>query len=191
MATAPKPKQEEKTVVEEQKEVLDSITPNIEHKQWTIGPSGFEKTYVQKPLGYFAKVEFYALLADALDRAMESDSGMNISSVIEGIGGGDAPFADADSLLRPMLKLVRFVPDLLEEAYCIFLNVPRGDRYMVKEWMRAPDDEGGFGDDDGLMIIQTFVDQNISSIEDFFTGRLPKLAQRVKGMSKLMSRGTK
>lgn len=176
--------------VEEQKELLDAIEPDKSHKTWTIGPEGMKHTFTQKPLSYFAKMEFYALLADAIDKAMISDDGFNVAALM-GQSGGVVSFDDPDSFLKVIVKLVRFVPDLFEEAYCIFLAVPRGDRFMIKEMMRAPVDEGGLSDDDGLMIVQTFLDQNLDAIEEFFTGRVPKLGKRVRSMSKVMSQGTK
>lgn len=179
--------------VEEQKELLDKIEPDRSHKQWTIGTGENAKTYTQKPLSYFSKLEFYALLADAIDKAMESSEGgdTGLAGLIDNVSSGGAPFSDADSLLRPLIKLVRFVPDIFEEAYCIFLAVPRGDRYMVKEMMRAPDDEGGLSDDQGFAIVQTFIDQNLEAIEEFFTGQIPKLARRAKSLSKKLSPDTK
>lgn len=174
--------------VEEQVDLLDKIEPDVSHKTWTIGSGEHVHTYTQKPLSYFAKMEFYALLADAIDKAVEGDQTISITGMME---GGNLSFDNPDSFLRVMVKLVRFVPDLFEEAYCIFLSVPRGDRYMVKEMMRLPVDEGGLSDEDGVMIVQTFIDQNLKAIEEFFVGRLPKLARRVKSMSKVMSPDTK
>lgn len=174
--------------VEEQKELLDVIEPDKSHQTWTIGVAPNVFTYTQKPLSYFAKMEFYALLADALDKAMDGDEKISISGMI---AAGDLSFQDPDSFMRILVKLVRFVPDFFEEAYCIFLAVPRGDRHLIKELMRAPVDEGGISDDDGLMIVQTFIDQNLDAIEEFFTGRVPKLGKRVRSLSKVMSPGTR
>lgn len=182
------PPKKNEEVVEEQVDLLDKVEPDASHKQWTIGVGEHAHTYTQKPLSYFAKMEFYALLADAIDKAVEDDQSLSLTGMMK---SGELSFDNPDAFLRVMVKLVRFVPDLFEEAYCIFLAVPRGDRYMVKEMMRAPVDEGGIADDDGLMIVQTFIDQNLKAIEEFFTGRLPKLARRVKSMSKVVSPGTK
>lgn len=182
------PKTKSAEAVEEQKELLDTIEPDKSNKTWTIGPEGTQFIFTQKPLSYFAKMEFYALLADAIDKAMTAEEGFSVSGLM---GQGGVSFDDPDSFLKIVVKLVRFVPDIFEEAYCIFLSVPRGDRFMVKDMMRAPVDEGGLSDDDGLMIVQTFLDQNLDAIEEFFTGRVPKLGKRVRSLSKVISPGTK
>lgn len=184
MTTKKTAAQKQKEANEEQAELIDKIEPDVAHRKWVIGPEGNSFEYTQKPLSYFAKLEFYALLADALDKAMMGDSSISISGLME---AGEVSFDNPDSFINILVKLVRFVPDVFEEAYCIFLSVPRGDRFMVKELMRLPEDEGGLSDDDGLKILEVFIEQNINAIEEFFTGRLPKMGKRVKVLSKLMS----
>jgi hypothetical protein len=97
---------------------------------------------------------------------------------------------DADVFVKAIAKLMVYAPDLLEESYCIWLNVARGDRTFVKSVMRQPEEEGGLSDDDGLMVIQTFIDQNLDAMESFFTERVPKLVKRIQSLSKTMSPAT-
>jgi hypothetical protein len=52
--------------------------------------------------------------------------------------------------------------------------------------MQLPPEQGGLSDDDGLMILQTFFDQNTEAMESFFAQKIPALFKRA---SKLLATG--
>jgi len=177
----------EPSPVEEAKEVLETIVPNKEAKTWTFGKGTDVVTYVQRPLSYFGKMEWFALLAEAIDRVMQD--GTTVTDMLSQVGVvGDrssisvSDFTDADTFIRSMAKLAQAMPEFFEESYCMWLNVARGDREYVKAIMKQPEDDGGLNDEQGFEIMERFLDQNVGAIESFFVERLPKLGKRASAL---------
>jgi hypothetical protein len=141
-------------------------------------------TYVQKPLSFFQKLEVFSVLGGALDKAMSGPDGLTIGQLFDGPSsmGSDLSaqnFRDADTFIKAIVKLVQYAPDLLADLYLVILGVPRGERYFVKEMMELPEDQGGLSDEDGLGILETFVDQNWDVMVDFFTSKAIPLFQKI------------
>jgi hypothetical protein len=181
--------------IKQHREDQEKIEPNKANRTWTIGQGEFEMKFTQKPLSYFGKMEFFSLLGESIDKMMAGDEGLTVTGMLSQFGqrGGTLSMGDlrdADVFVKAIAKLMVYAPDLLEESYCIWLNVARGDRTFVKSVMRQPEEEGGLSDDDGLMVIQTFIDQNLDAMESFFTERVPKLVKRIQSLSKTMSPAT-
>jgi hypothetical protein len=191
--TTKDPAQEEvERAVEEQREEMEVIVPNRDNRDQTIGLRENAVTFTQRPLSYFGKMEWYSLLGQALDAMLSEDSGISITQMLGSVnvrGGGlsMSDFRDADQFIKAITRLMVYAPDFLEDSYCIWLGVPRGDRGWTKELMRQPEEAGGLSDDDGLMILQTFIDQNIDAIESFFVERVPKIFRRIQAVSKRMN----
>lgn len=184
---------EQKSPIEEREEELEVIIPDKGVKQWTIGTGDHAITLNQAPLGFFGKTEFFALLARTLDEAMSGENAMSVAAIMSQVGVDRqnrrlsvSDLADADSFVKAIVKIVGNVPDFLMECYCIWLGVNRGDRPYVKTVMSYPPDQGGLSDEDGLMIIQTFLDQNLEAMESFFGKEMPKMFRRA---SKILSQG--
>jgi hypothetical protein len=178
-----------KVAIKEAKEEMEAIVPNTEVKTWTLGKGENAYECTQRPLSYFAKMEWFALLAEAIDKMMQD--GATVTDILSQMGGvsdvanrqlqlGD--FENADTFLRAMAKLVQYAPDFMEDSYCMWLGVPRGDREYVKSVMRQPEEDGGLSDDQGFEIIERFLDQNIGAIESFFMERLPRLGKRAQSL---------
>jgi hypothetical protein len=165
---------------------LDILEPRDEIIQITIGDPHDPKnqqTYEMRPLSYFAKIEFISLVADSMDKAMSGDDGLTVANLIA--GGDSMPqdlreMTEADTFIRAIVRLTRYVPDFMLEAYCIWLGVPRGDRYWAKTFMEKQPEEGGLSDEDGQLIIETFMDQNLEDMVDFFGQAVPKLIRRAR-----------
>lgn len=170
----------------EQEEELERIVPNKENRKWKLG----DTTYTQRPLSYFAKMEFFSLLAHTIDKAMVGENALTVSGMLSQVGftrEGSltlSDFRDADVFVNGIAKLLVYAPDFLLDSYCIWLAVPPGDRIWAKSMMSRPEDEGGFTDDDGFQIIETFLDQNSDALESFFVQRIPKLAKRAQSLIK-------
>lgn len=169
-------------------ELLEAIQPSAAHRTQLIAghPDGlyseFSKTYVQKPLNYFGKVELIAAFGQATRQAYESGvSAADLSSSIAGLNGGSTSSASLDQWLGVLAALAEAAPDLLKRLYFISLGVPRHERALVAEIFDEPFDEksgrGGLSDDDGLEILSTFIAQNGKVLTDFFSERLPKIVQ--------------
>lgn len=177
----------------EQKATIESIVPNKEVKTYIVGKGDHQVKLTQAPLSYFAKIEWFALLSETIDVAMSGDEGMTFSGMLSQlkVNRGEATtlslgdFADADVFIRGILKITRNAPEFLAESYCIWLGVARGNRAYVKQLMNAPVEDGGLSDDDGIGVVQTFLDQNMDAIESFFSEKIPALAKRARGLSKI------
>jgi hypothetical protein len=70
--------------------------------------------------------------------------------------------------------VVSIAPDLLYQAYCIALAIPKTHRNWAVEWAFPNMD-----DEMGMDILHTFIDQNLGVMEDFFGRELPKIMKRV------------
>jgi hypothetical protein len=73
--------------------------------------------------------------------------------------------------------------DLLLECYCIWLQVPTGERPWAKLVFEQPWDpennKWGLKDEEHRVVIGAFVDQNYEELRGFFTEDLPSIARRV------------
>lgn len=170
----------------EAEDVLDVLQPRAEQKTWRIGPEGMQQTYVQKPLSFIGKMQWFSLVGEVLDNAMGGDNPLTVGNLLSGPGsmsrGGAvsaSDFRDADTFVHAVGKLVRYAPNFLLDSFCIWLNVPAHEREMVKHLMDQPPEEGGLSDDDGLEIIERFIDQNYDAIDSFFRDKLGLLQRRV------------
>lgn len=173
------PKQEAK----EDEDILDIIQPKADPKIWKIGKGDYEREYVQKPLSFIAKMQWFSLVGDVLDQALSGPDGMSLGNLFAAPGGGSfAPsdFREADTFVQAVGKLLAVAPDFLVNSYCIWLNVPDYERPAAAEIMKMPPDEGGLSDEQGMEIIEVFIDQNYEALDSFFRESLGRLQRRVQ-----------
>lgn len=166
-------------------EFLEEIQPGGPIREWVVrdmqeGAPIYERMYVQRPLSYFGKIEVFGLLGATIDKAMKD--GMSVDSVMQ-VGDVFAGSSTSmDSFIGGIARLAMYAPELIMELYCISLAVPRGERDWVKSVWERPVVEGGLSDDDGIAILQTFVEQNGEALRDFFTQKMPGVAKDLAGM---------
>lgn len=144
---------------------------NASVRSWKI--PGFDEPFVQDPLTFFEKNEFLALVARALEDGLAGGAdldavlallGMNekqLGSLVSGKFDGDAVMIST-SLFNVITRLVAAGPTLLEDLYLIALSIPIEKREQVRVGLRQIDDETGFG------VLDAFVEQNTTTIRDFF-----------------------
>jgi hypothetical protein len=178
---------------EEPIDILDAIQPSTDPVPRLLGVGAQQYTFVQKPLSFMGKMEFFALIARAIDATMKGEDGLTI----DGLFSDSAPavdgrpkaedFMNADAFVRAIAKLTATVPNLLYDCFVIWLQVPSDQRYAVKQLMEKPADEGGLSDSEGWSIINTFMEQNVEAIQAFFDEELPRLQTRVKGIRKFLA----
>jgi hypothetical protein len=174
----------EEVIVTEDKEpevdVIDVLEPRVENRVVTLTYAGASQNYVQKPLSYFRKMQFFELVGETIDLAIGSgDDGLTVNSLL---GSGPtsvsdlaaSDFADLDGFLSLASKIMRYAPDFLKDCYLIWLNVPKNERAWAREALDEIDDE------EGIAVIETFIDQNWDAIERFFVELVPALARRVQ-----------
>jgi len=140
-------------------------------RQWNI--PGYDEPFVQDPLTFFEKNEFLALVSGALEDALAG--GADIDAVLAILGLSDEQLKGlmegkfegdymtlVTSMFSVLTRLVATAPRLLEDLYLIALSIPPENREKVRTDLRRIDDDTGFG------ILETFVEQNTTTIRDFF-----------------------
>lgn len=171
MATAVKsteaPKKEEPKV-----DVVDVIEPKVEPKARLLVFDTETRSFTQASLSFFNKTKFMGLVGETLDAAMKE--GLSVNDVLEGGQLSQITnVTDIDSFMRLVSKVARYAPDFLKDCYLLWLNVPAGER----DWARDALDN--ISDDEGIDIIETFIDQNWGALESFFLEKLAQIAKRV------------
>lgn len=157
------------TVQDAVKEELDILEPKSENKPWNFNDGSIERTYVQKPLTWFGKIEFFSLIGDAVDNLSTEEKPLNLIELFSGT-------ATVDSFVAVIARIAGQAPETLQEAYCIFLHVPRGEREWAKYVM-----EEQLSDDDGMDIMERFVDQNAEALQSFFGEKGQTLLKKITG----------
>lgn len=191
--------------------VEEDIEKHVGHKEWKVHDEYdfdfrgeirrevFDHTFIQKPLSYLAFGEFTGLLGRKLAEAMRGPDGLSLDRLTPGEASIPLEYSDGrislasgeDNLVDPIVqgiaKLASYVPDLLSEAQCIWLRIPRVHRAQVMEiWSRSPAD-GGMSMDEGEEMLNIFIEQNYDELNSFL-----KRYARVKGtVQKMRSRSAK
>jgi hypothetical protein len=182
-------------------EALEDRSMPIEREVWAVDRKGELKkqVYIQQGLMWFGKIELYGLLAQAVKVVLEGDNPLGIDSILGmatsprkmlddmmGMVPGadtapDRPAQDveqmeleAGKILAAFAQVVSMAPELISQAYCIALAIPKGHRNWAIEWAFPNMD-----DEMGKDILHTFVDQNWGVMEDFFVHELPKIVKRI------------
>ena len=184
---------------DETQDVIDTIQPKAEPKSWTLreynekGEVTTERTYVQRPLNFFGKMNFFSLAGEVIDKSLSGDDGLRLSALFEMPGDGRtmsaSDFRDADTFVQGVGKILTYAPDFLEKSYVIWLGVPDYEVEWAKAVMKQPADRGGLSDDDGVEIIEVFIDQNWESLETFFREKIGSLRDRIQSHRKEVESG--
>lgn len=158
-----------------------------------------ERTYVQKGIPWFGKIELYGILGQAVKVVLEGDNPLGVGSLL-GIAKdpqqmisdlvGNLPGAEsipgqegetdaememeAGKMLAALAQVVSMAPQLLEQAYCIALSIPKTHRVWAIEWAFPNMD-----DEMGKDILHTFIAQNWGVLEDFFAHEIKKIIRRI------------
>lgn len=180
---------QEKADPEPQEDTLDILVPKKEPKVWKIGPEGgLQREYVQKPLSFIAKAQWFALVGGVLDKALSGPNGLRINNLLSAPGRpGELrmeDFRDADTFVAAIAKLLEVAPGFLLDSYLIWLAVPDYEREIARDLMQRPEDEGGLSDAQGMEIIETFIDQNYEALDRFFREQVGQLQKRIQTRAK-------
>jgi hypothetical protein len=169
-------------------DIEDILVPKSEPKVWKIGPEGQEREYIQREMNFIQKVQWFGLLGSVLDDALSGENGLRINNLLSAPNRGGtlsmSDFRDADTFVQAVGKILSVAPDFLFKSFCIWLNVPDYERDYVMELMKLPEKDGGLSDDQGIGIIEVFIDQNYGSLDRFFREKLPGLAKRTQARAK-------
>ena len=163
-------------------DVVETLEPSSPNYEIVIG----DRTFTQKSLSFFGKIELFSVLADTIEKALSE--GATLGELLEELPTDTqnvkaSDLAETDVLVRVIAKLVKFAPEILEDVFCISLNVKRGEREEVKELLREE-----LSDDEAMTILNQFINQNWDAIMDFFSKQVSPLIQNVS--EKMQSRST-
>jgi hypothetical protein len=172
----------------EEADVIDILQPKSDPRAWTIGTGDYERTYIQRPLSFFAKMQWFSLVGEVLDKALSGENKMSMNSLLSTPGRGGAlsiaDFRDADTFMQAIGKLLSYAPDFMLDSYVIWLGVPGQEKESAKLIMSLPEEDGGLSDEHGIEIIEVFIDQNYDALDDFFRKRIGELRNRVEARQK-------
>lgn len=162
-------------------DVVNDLEPEAQEKVLVLGQGRpDELVFVQKPLTFFGKLRFFAVAGKAIEEAISD--GVSISELLEvpeDEEGNKLPldarsFSEADTFVKAVSKLIQYAPDMVGDLYCVILAVPRGQTEYVKDRLEAELD-----DEQGIQVIETFIDQNWEPLVDFFSQRIAPLVSQV------------
>jgi hypothetical protein len=191
-AARPRPAQTQPPVAEQAepvedraKEDMEILTPTERSKQWVIGKDDLARTYVQRELSVIGKAQWFSLVGNTLDEALSGENKLSLNSLLTPpqIQPGQPvlqQFADADTFVHAVGKLLSVSPDFISKSICIWLDVPDYEWDLVATLMRMSPEDGGLSDDDFESMFAHFIDQNYMSIERFFRERFPRLRARLQ-----------
>ncbi len=181
------PENDNNEQVEETKDATDVLEPRSATRFQALGLNDQGAPvflFEQKPLSFMGKMDFFSVMGRALDKAMSGEDGLSIADLFavpepgpDGLTLED--FKGEDVFVRGIAKIISYAPDVMSDLFCVAWAVPRGQREMVKEYMRLPEDEGGLSDQDGADTMTYFVDQNWEVIRDFFGGQMKGVLDKI------------
>lgn len=160
-------------------DILAELGLKEEPKVRKLSYNGQELEYVQKPLTFLGKIQFLSYVGEVLDKAMSGQNALQLNSLFEvpdyrGSTLTAQDFSDAQTFVQAVGKILIYAPDFLTKSYAIWLRVPEYERDIFAAAM-----EESLSDDDGIDIIETFIDQNWDTLQNFFNERLPKIRDRL------------
>lgn len=161
-------------VKDEAEEVLETLAPAEVY--YKIGEGDNELTLVQKPLTFFGKIEFFSVVGKAVQRILVD--GGSLSELLDTPEfDASVPLAsnvtDADIFVKALSRIVESAPELLKDLYLVILNIPKGQREYYALRLEELTDE------QGMQILDTFVDQNWEVMTSFFTEKMLPLYNKI------------
>lgn len=193
---APTPEQEIIDEIEEEEEperspneILAELGLKHEPKIRRVGSGDNVRTYTQRPLTFLGKIQFLSYIGEVLDQITSGPNALKLGSLFDvptfrqdALSAED--FSDAQTFVQAIAKVTTHVPEFLHKCFCIWLQIPDYEREWAIAMLQLPEEEGGLSDDDGFDIIETFIDQNWDTLQDFFTNKVPRLRDRLSAQYK-------
>jgi hypothetical protein len=156
-----------------------------EARSWQI--PGFDEPFVQDPLSFFERNELLGMIAGALDQVAKNAGDMagllssldldEVSMARLKRGQVSSESLQAANIIGLVTRLATQVPRLLEDIYLLALSVPPERRDAVRDGLHQIDDDTGFG------IFETFVEQNLETLQAFVVRWWEQVRQAIQRLS--------
>jgi hypothetical protein len=161
-----------KAPAKETEDALEVLEPDVTEREVDLG-EGY--VYTQKPLSFFGKIELFSVTGKAVDKALSD--GASIGDILGDVPDINNPLStstsEADVFISAVVKIAEHAPELLKDLYCVILAVPRGERERAKELFE------NLSDDEGIKILEVFVDQNWEVLTNFFKEKILPLSNKI------------
>ena len=143
---------------------------------YELGEGDNKIVLVQKPLTFFGKIEFFSVVGKAVQTILID--GGSLSEILDTPDYDpnvpiQSQVTDADVFVKALSKIVEAAPELLKDLYLVILNVPKGQR----EYYALRLEE--LSDDQGMQILDVFVDQNWEVMVSFFNEKMLPLFNKI------------
>jgi hypothetical protein len=171
----PEPQEEPDTDPLEDLKALGLLT---EPRKWTLGQGENAREYWQREFSLAQQLQAAALVGRVVDQAMSGPGGFSVGALDELIdirGGSD--WTQANTILQQVARFTSFMPDFVEQAMCILLDIPMHEREWAREMMGYPKSMGGLSAEDAIEAIETAMDQNWDQLEKLM-GKATKARKR-------------
>jgi len=155
---------------------VEVLEPVAQEKFIQIGEGDNAMVFTQKPLSFFGKIEFFSVVGKAVERILSDGATLGELLDVPSYDGAalSQSASDADIWIKALSRVVQNAPEILSDLYCIILAVPRQQREYVSQLLEAE-----LTDDQGMEILDTFVDQNWEVMVSFFKERMLPLADKI------------
>jgi hypothetical protein len=171
----PESKEEPETDPLEDLKALGLLT---EPRKWILGKDDNVREYWQREFSLAQQLQAAALVGRVVDQAMSGPGGFSVGALDELIdirGGSD--WTQANTILQQVARFTSFMPDFVEQAMCILLDIPMHEREWAREMMGYPKSMGGLSAEDAIEAIETAMDQNWDQLEKLM-GKATKARKR-------------
>ena len=165
-------------------DIVDILRPKAEPKVWTIGKENYAREYTQRPLSFIKKMQWFSLVGEVLDKALSGDNAMSLNSLFSTPERNRSmtvqDILEADTFVQAVGKLLSYAPDFLTKSYCIWLSVPDFEQDVAIKIMEMSPEDGGLTDQQGIEMIEVFIDQNYEALDRFFREDIGQLRKRIE-----------
>lgn len=162
------------------------LNPAHPHITWRLeGPDAHGvhtvRDYVQEELSFFAKQDLGILINSYLKRFANGDLGISVKDLFSGDLRQKMKIPDEIDpevvektlqenveIFKTVTTLIEQIPGIQHQIFVLALGVPPEEQKWAIRVMRGPVARGGLNDDQGFLILKTFLTQNARAIRDFF-----------------------
>lgn len=166
-----------KTAAKETTEAPDVLEVLADQEvYYELGEGENRLVLVQKPLTFFGKIEFFSVVGKAVQKILID--GGSLSEILDTPDYDptkpiQSQVTDADVFVKALSKIIESAPELLSDLYLVILNVPKNQR----EYYALRLEE--LSDDQGMQILDVFIDQNWEVMVSFFTEKMLPLFKKI------------